>query len=245
VEKYCAYVAAYQRGRAEQERRKADALPQDWDAFVVGLVSLYVEFVYDVIEHGRRRAIAEMLAACKTGSGQGLRRRILEYLEQGEFSEAVEEVLSDSRAGLGKIVGVLAGLVSPNDAAQLRGQVARQLETYPDHPGLLMLRTATEALARDGDPRTIQENYEAFLVNAVDAYGMDVEEIAAATGTVLKFVGRANRSSARVIEQLFVLKFRDRESLKGLIAQAGIGVLHLSPWVLLDRDTQPVERFIR
>ena len=243
VDKYTAYVAAYQRGRAEQERLKAEALPEEWDEFVVGIVGQYVQFVYDVIERGQRRAIAEMLAACQAGSGEELRRRILDYLEQAEFSEAVESVLSDARAGLDIIGDVLAEVVSPNDAARLRGPVARSLETYPDHPGLLLLRTATEALARDGDDRTIRENFEAFLMNAREAYGLAELEIAIATGAMLKSIARKNSGAAELVEQTFLAHIRERDALRQLVAESGITVAQVSPWVLLDDVSSEVDRY--
>lgn len=243
VDKYVSYVAAYQRGRAEQERRKADALPDEWDAFVVGVVEQYVQFVYDVIERGQRRAIAEMLAACQAGSGEDLRRRILDYLEQAEFSEAVESMLSDQRAGLGILADVLAEIVSPNDAARLRGPVARSLETYPDHPGLLLLRAATEALARDGDDQTIRENFEAFLVNARDAYGHSDVEIGEATGAVLKVIARRNSGAAALVEHVFLTHTHERDALRHLVAESGITATQVAPWVLLDEVSSGIDRY--
>lgn len=243
VDRYVSYVAAYQRGRAEQERRKADALPHEWDAFVVGVVEQYVQFVYDVIERGQRRAIAEMLAACQAGSGEDLRHRILDYLEQTEFSEAVESILSGPRAGLGILAEVLAEIISPNDAARLRGPVARSLETYPDHPGLLLLRTATEALARDGDDQTIRENFEAFLVNARDAYGLAESEIGTATGAVLRVIARRNSGAAALVEHVLVAHTRERDALRHLVAESGIAAAQVAPWVLLDEVSSGIDSY--
>ncbi len=233
TESYCGYVASYQGGRAEQERRRVVALARDWDAFVLGVVELYIRFVYDVIERGRRRAIAEVLAACQVGSGEDLRRRILDYLEQAEFSEAVEVILGDSRGGLSVIPGILADIISPNDAARLRGPVARSLETYPDHPGLLVLRAVSEALSRDTDEQTVRENFEAFLVNAANAYGLSAREIAATTGAVLRIVSRKNVSGAEVIERTFLLRFHDRDALRWLVSGSGLAATRVAPWVLL------------
>lgn len=239
--KYVDYVASYQSGRAQQERRKVDALSTEWDEFVIGVIGQYVQFVYEVIEGGRRRAIAEMLAACQSGSGEELRKRILDYLQQDEFSEAVEALLSEERGGVRGINAVLANIVSPNDAARLRGSVARHLETYPDHPGLLLLRVATEALARDGDTQTVLENYEAFLANAQESYGLDETEIAAATGLVLRAVGKKSMGRPQLIEQSFVRRIRNREAMRALVAQAGIVGAQIVPWVLLETVSAAVD----
>ena len=245
IDKYCTYVAAYQSGRAIQERRKAEELPEDWDVFVIGVVQLYVQFVYDVIERGQRRAIAEMLAACQSGSGEELRRRILDYLEQAEFSEAVEAVLTDSRSGLGTITDVLSEILSPNDASRLRGSVARSLETYPDHPGLLLLRAATEALSRDGDDQTILENFEAFAMHSPQAYGLSTGDVAAGTGAVLKVVARKNTGASQLIEQAFLQHVVDPLALRQLIAESGIATVQVTPWALLDQVSSSVDRYTR
>lgn len=244
IDKYCAYIAGYQRGRAEQERKKAEAVPETWDAFVIGVVGLYVQFVYDVIERGQRRAIAEMLAACQSGSGEELRRRILDYLEQAEFSEAVEAILSDGQSGLGIIGDILAEIISPNDAMRLRGSVARSLETYPDHPGLLLLRATTEALSRDCDIQTIVENCDAFLKNARETYGLSKSTITAATGSVLKIVSRKNTNASQLIEQMFAREYRTRDALRLLVAEAGLSATRVSPWLLLDDATSEAERYL-
>lgn len=244
VDKYCAYIAGYHRGRAEQERRKVDVLPDDWDGFVIGMVGLYIQFVYDIIERGQRRAIAEMLAACQSGSGEELRRRILDYLEQAEFSEAVEAILSDARSGLGIIADVLTQIICPNDAARLRGPVARSLETYPDHPGLLLLRAVTEALSHNGDDQTILENFEAFLVNSTEAYDLNESETAAATGAALKIVDRKNARVSQLIEHSFVSRIRERGALRLLVAESGISAAQISPWLLLENASAGIDRYM-
>lgn len=241
IDKYCDYIASYQRSRAEHERRKSEALTQDWDGFVLGVATLYVQFVYDVIERGQRRAIAEMLAACQSGSGDELRERILNYLTVGESSEAVEAILSDARSGVGVIAGVLAGIASPNDAALLRGSAGRSLETYPDHPGLLLLRAATEALSRDADDQTITENFEAFLSSAVETYGLTENEIATATGAILRVMSRNNSEAQGLIEQTLVSHIHSRDALRLLVAEAGITAVPLSPWILLDDLSSGIE----
>lgn len=244
IEKYCKYVEGYQRGRAEQERKKSEVLSNSWNDFVIEIVSLYIQFVYDVIEKGQRRAIAEMLAACQSGSGDELRRRILDYLEQTEFSAAVEAVLSDARFGLEVMANIFAGIISQNDAERLRGAVARSLETYPDHPGLLLLRATTEALSRDSDEQTVIENIEAFLSGSAGAYGLIDREIAQAIGTTIKIVARKNTGVSNIIEKLFIRRFHSREALRLLVAEAGLASACVSPWVLLDDVSSITDSYI-
>jgi ATP-dependent DNA helicase RecQ len=242
IDKYVEYIDAYQRGRANQERKKAEAQPEEWSKFILGVVEQYVQFVYDVIERGQRRATAEMVAACQIGSGDELRKRILDYLDQAEYSEVVEKILSDQNAGLSLIGEVLNEVVSPNDASKLRGPVARSLETYPDHPGLLLLRTATEAMARDGVEDTIRENYEAFLLNAFENYGLSNEQVGSATGTILQAISHRNSGASSLLEQVFLSHVSERDAIRHLISESGITTVRISPWLLLlDQITSTID----
>lgn len=234
IDRFCRYVADYQGRRSLSERDKANELPEEWDTFVQGMARLCVEFIYDVIERGRRRAIAEMLSACYAGTGEKLRQLILSYLNQTEFSEIIAAALDDPQAGLGNMGELLKVVVSPDDAAKLRGSVARTLEAHPDHPGLLLLRATTEALARSGDESVILENLEAFIDRAIHTYKVKVGTIGSAIGAAIRVVGKKDIKAAYVIEQAFTQKIQDREALRQLVKSAGIAASQVAPWILLD-----------
>lgn len=241
IDAYCEYVAGYQRARAMQERRIAETLSHDWDEFVQEAVSLYVTFVYDVIERGQRRAIAEMLAACRPGDGEELRKRILDYLEQTEFSETIDAMLDDDSAGLEHLAELMSQIVSPNEAVRLRGTVARSLETYPDHPGLLLLRALSEALARDTDEQTVVENFQGFLANARDVYGLPANTVTRGAAVALRYVSRKDGTLARLLERIYLDHENEREQLRLLIAESGVQSSTLAPWVLLEDSLLAVE----
>lgn len=241
IDAYCGYVAGYQRARAVQERRTAEALSQDWGEFVLQAVGLYVAFVYDVIERGQRRAIAEMLAACRAGNGEELRRRILDYLEATEFSEAIEAMLNDEEAGLDLVADLMNQIVSPNEAVKLRGSIARSLETYPDHPGLLLLRSLSEALARDTDEQTVVDNFQGFLSKGRDAYALSPTAITQGAALALRYVSRKHKALACSLESIFLDHESDRQQLRLLIADSGIQASTLAPWALLEKSLIALE----
>lgn len=238
---YCDYIAGYQRARAAQERRVAEQLSHDWDEFVVEAIGLYVAFVYEVIERGQRRAIAEMLAACRSGDGEDLRKRILDYLEQTEFSATLDTMLDDDDAGLGLLDDLMNQIVSPNEAVRLRGSVARSLETYPDHPGLLLLRALSEALARDTDEQTVLENFQGFLTKARDVYALPAHSVTQGAAGALRYVSRKDRSLARLLEALYLNHESDREQMRLLVAECGVRSSALAPWVLLEESLLALE----
>lgn len=187
IERFCRYVEGYNRGRVAKER---EALTQHtgltFPDFVRRAAEILITFIYDTIEKGRRRAFREILsiseeAAAKTNNQDILiRERILRYLET-TYSEEIQQVLDDveSFSNL-KIIfdgGVtsesgeaIGGVRSPKDAAEIRGQVARYLESYPDHPGLLFLRALSEIYCANPDVELALQNIEAGCNFATDRY---------------------------------------------------------------------------
>ena len=73
---------------------------------------------------------------------------------------------------------LLDDCVSPNDAAALRAAAGRALASYPDVPGLLLLRGVSEALCPDTDPEVVRQNVMAARGFAADPFGLDVDELA-------------------------------------------------------------------
>ena len=106
-----------------------------------------------------------------------IRNRILRYLELTQFSESLEKLLESDNAGINNIIEIFHGIISANDAAELRGQVSRYLESYPDQPALLLLRSLTEIFTRDFRYEVVKENYEAAIGNARGGYGISEEKL--------------------------------------------------------------------
>jgi hypothetical protein len=125
-----------------------------------------------------------MFAASRVQSGEELRARILDHLEHFEFDKPLEAIIASALGGLDRLEYLLDDLVSPKDAAALRGTVARQLSSYPDNPGLLLLRAITEVLSQDGDFSTATENLKAGIETALGPYQIDPRFVASACGKI-------------------------------------------------------------
>ena len=133
-----------------------------------------LRFIYDVIERGRRRALGEMLLAATVEPGDAaIRSRILRYLESTQYSEALEAVIAAPDGGLMGAMDTAQTVRSPSDAAELRGQVSRYLESYPDHPALLMVRAVSEAACARPDRRTVRQNFLAACGRAGESYRLE------------------------------------------------------------------------
>lgn len=189
TESYTRYVRGYSAGRVPAEQAKITALAdQPFPQFVVAACRVLLEFVYDTIERGRRRALREMLALAEvavaaSSANDVIHRRVLSYLES-TFTEELEAVLAETgtleavkRAVDGWIDEisneVIGGLRSRRDADRLRGQTARYLESYPDHPGLLMLRAVCELLSSDRAWDEVYRNVDAAIASAIERYDVD------------------------------------------------------------------------
>jgi ATP-dependent DNA helicase RecQ len=181
------YAAAYQQRLGEQAEREALSLRRrSHREYVLAVAERLVSFIYQHIELARRRALNEMLqAAISAQTGEDLRRRILAYLEQTEWDERLEAVRTSARGGVDSLAPVLDDLVSPNDAAALRAATGRALASYPDVPGLLILRSLSEALSYDADPEVVRQNIEAALGFAFEKFQLDPKEIALALGQAI------------------------------------------------------------
>ena len=169
---FSAYVSSYQRGLGSKAREES-ILSRDDDhhQFVLNISKLLIRFIYTHIERARRRSLSEiLLAASQATTGEDLRVRILDYLQNSEFDARLEVVVASPVGGLDALEPLLDDLISPNDAMALRGSVARLLGSYPDNPGLLLLRGLSEVLSQDGSLETGLQNLQAGIGFALSEY---------------------------------------------------------------------------
>jgi ATP-dependent DNA helicase RecQ len=195
------YAGSYQSG--QKEKVLTDALlllNEDHAVFVNDMCRMLVEFIYEHIELAQRRSLNEMLSAASSAkTGEDLRARILNHLEHSEYDRGLDEVLSSPVGGLDAIDSFVDGIVSPNEATSLRGAVGRLLESYPDVPGLLLLRSLAEGLSRDSDPIVLCQSMESALVFAHNQYGLDIHTIARASANIIRGAMRKRESAEQLM----------------------------------------------
>lgn len=236
LETYGKYIASYLYSRRQMEIEKASQLLSlSHNDFIAEMISLLIRFIYDVIERGRRRAFNEILLACSESStDKDIRQRILRYLEATEYSDALEQIINDEKAGIVKCRDVFGKVRSPNEAAELRGQVSRYLESYPDHPALLMLRSLSEIFSRDKNSEVAKQNFIASISSALTNYGLSddiVFEFAA--WAISNIVGRDKKFAKDLIFEL--TKSSNRFLARLLIEKLPIELAEIPAWFLLAR----------
>ncbi|MEX1001962.1 MAG: RecQ family ATP-dependent DNA helicase [Crocinitomicaceae bacterium] len=239
IEQFCRYVEGYNRGRVAQERIKIlEHKDLPFADFIQQAARVLIAFIYDTIEKGRRRAFREILSmseeAALVGSNKQdtlIRDRVLRYLET-TYSEEIQQILDDVgsfenlkiifdggvTAESGEAIG---GVRSSHDAAEIRGQVARYLESYPDHPGLLLLRSLSETYCTNPDFELAFQNIEAACNFAVDRYRIPKNTLYDILTWLLEKIYNRNKLIYGDYVDRLIESLNDREFSKALINYAG------------------------
>ncbi len=181
------------KSRLSGEMRKVrDALD------VCGLALM--EFVYDTIERSRRRSLREMwLIARDCRDDASLRKRVLDYLSEGELLPSIESLVEVSSFDLMDWIQIWAAINSAAEASEWRATAARLLASYPEHPGLLIGRGLSEAFLPDGDLRELEFNIRSGLAAASEKYGMSLGGIEATVDWTIRKLKRRSTLAAGVV----------------------------------------------
>ncbi|NPV10468.1 MAG: ATP-dependent DNA helicase RecQ [Ignavibacteria bacterium] len=237
IEAYGKYVASYLYSRRQHEMEKASQLLYlSYSEFILGIINLLLHFIYDVIEGGRRRAFYEMLLACSgSPNDETIRQRILRYLEATEYSEVLEEIINDENAGIIKCRDVFSKVCSPNDAAELRGQVSRYLESYPDQPSLLMLRSLSEIFSKDKNTEVVKQNFTASISNALEKYKLNNDIVFDFAAWAVSKIAERDKKIAKELISEHITKYPNRSLARTLIEKLPIELTDIPAWFLLAR----------
>lgn len=147
---------------------------------VSGLARILIEFTYDVIERSRRRMIQEsVLLARRARNDAEIRVRLLDYLQEGIGAERIAQLLDDEEIDLSAWSELVHKVQTPMDAGELRGLCIRALESYPDHPGLLLARAVAESMCSDHDDRVSSRGIGASMRKGIHDYQLAQEDVAA------------------------------------------------------------------
>lgn len=162
----------------------------------------------------------EMFVAADSAGGDGdeLRNRILRYLERSEYDEGLDAVTESSAVGgLSEMAPIFDEVISAQHAASLRGAVGRRLTSYPDVPGLLLLRAYAEAMAADCDQRIVAENLNAGFDFAFNRYALAPELIAQAAGELITALGRRTGAAEQAASVMLGAQWASREFMRATV----------------------------
>jgi len=159
------------RNQASSREAVEQAVRRDYPSVEAALEACtreLVKFVYQTVERSRRRSLREMwLAARECTTGEELRRRILDYLTEGEIRPVLEALVDEQRS-LDEWVPYWLGLQSVDEVREWRGASGQLLTSYPDSPGLLISRGVVEALIPSTDPADDLTEFERHIAEGVN-----------------------------------------------------------------------------
>lgn len=174
------YISANQPGMKRAFKELLDKTPEENNKQAVWhLIKVFIKFTYEHIEKARRRAISEAMLLGRTCKTDGeIRSQILAYLQEGLAPETMEEWLKGDEVDLKKIEEYLhKALLSISDAEDLKGSTIRLIESYPNHPGLVVLRGLVELLIKDTNENQYLQNLQAGFTYAILNYRISENKV--------------------------------------------------------------------
>ena len=159
-----------------------------------------MEFVYDTIERSRRRAMREMWLIARDCRDDGsLRKRVLDYLAEGDLLPSIEALAEDPRFNPNSWRDAWIMINGSAEAAEWRASAARLLASYPEQPGLLIGRGLAEAFIVGGDLRELEFNIRSGLSAASSKYGATPEQVVAIVDWLVRRLALRMPGAASVI----------------------------------------------
>lgn len=186
----------------------AASQPPTLDAHVRRNVDLLLRFVYDQIVGARERATDEMLlltSVCTTDAQ--IRDRILRYLKIEGVAAVLLPLLQAEQFNLMALLQVGLELQTEDAGADLLGATARYLESYPDNPGLLMLRAMSEVLLLRGEASQFVQNLQASVGAASQRYSVSDSDLGQALHALLDWVRLLRQEWAPLVYPIIDLAF--------------------------------------
>lgn len=212
------YTERYSMWRARGIRARLQTGPEDLNGFVRHAARVLVEFVYEAVERGRRIALGAMYQVAKEATtGEAVRERILEYLQESKFSKAVEELPTIGAFAADAFEAVMDLAAVPSDASEMRGATIRMLESQPDSPSLLILRGFLESLLRPEEDEVLQDFVVAGLRSLENRYAAGVEERRTAKAEIVRLARKFIPSGLHTVVQACV--DQDPETARRLLCE--------------------------
>ena len=224
--------------RQEMEVQKAHQfLVYDFDKFIPLIVELLLQFIYSNIESGRRHALQEMLTCSQKTNENDFRIYLNSYWGRGdEFSKqlrgAIEEMIHADDVGISKVKEIVEDM-APREAIEIRGVMARSLESYPDQPAFRMLRAISEVFVKDKDSEVTKQNFIASISSALTNYGLSENIVFDFAAWAVSIIARRDVKLAKELITELLNAYPNRDFARGLVAQLPINLSNIPAWFLL------------
>lgn len=180
IQSVLSYVSASQPGRAKDIENKLNGISfTNTSDYLVEVVQVFITFIYDVIERSRRRSLQESMNAAREVNENQFRNRLLEYLQEGVGAENIQNLIEKADVDFIDWINFSHNIANAIEAGEIRGISIRFLESFPDHPGLLLLRGISEAKCSNSNPEIMTQSLASSFLMAYERYSIDLREIVA------------------------------------------------------------------
>lgn len=164
-----------QPGLHRRHLRRVDAAPSELDERIKDHAGYVVELVYETIEPARINALREMwLLTLDDPSNDRIHRTIAAYLGDGASAGVLSQIATARDLDVPGALGLLRA-TPPGDEFEYAASAARQLEAFPGHPILLLVRAVGEALLPQGSELEFSR-VVAQAVGGFDRYEVDADD---------------------------------------------------------------------
>lgn len=211
--KFLDYLEASQPAKAKKWKDDLEEINSD-EVTALALTKKLIEFTYDVIERSRRNMILESVRLARQAkSDEEIRDRLLNYLQEGLHMKRIEQLVDDPDINLNDWWELIHKLKTAVDAADLRGLCMRALESYPDHPGLLMARGVVETKCDKPDYHVSTQDIERAITTGIQEYKLQPEQL---METVNKMFDLASSKIPDLVPPLVTALIRLPDELPGV-----------------------------
>ena len=181
VEHLLSYVDRTQPGRVAAVRSGLSLPFRTTRDAVSGCTRALLHLVYETVAQARLRSLREMWLSASDAAANGgdtIRRRVLDYLSEGDASAVLQQLTQRSEFRFGDWIPQWEQITNQQTTTEWRSSAGRLLVSYPGHPGLLATRGLTEALLAGGDAAECEPTLRRSLHQASTAYSTDNADVA-------------------------------------------------------------------
>lgn len=183
-ESYTAFIKKYNPQRVSGEIKaleELDSSTQDDKEFILKAAKMLLAFNYSIIERGRAEQIRLMYDIIKTSKQEKdpdkqdsyIRKRVLQILSVSE-RDTINSILDAPNSGFNEIIQLFSNL-SYERRKSINGQARRELESHPDHPGILFIGALDLLDQHEIDFLQFGNRVESAILNAREKYNVDGE----------------------------------------------------------------------
>ncbi len=171
------YLARIEPGRRELQVSEVAAAPADSMPRIEHHLRMLIETTYRIVARSRLEALRFMFAtAAGPDDPDAIRSRINDYLGGGPVAMALHEAAAGAKVNVRRFVEVMSA-IALREQDDLAATAARQLESYPSHPLLLLASALGEARLPHADADRFRHALGESMTQ-FSRYGVGPEEAA-------------------------------------------------------------------